>query len=72
MCRWFNSALGHHDFTRSRLTGLAAGSNLRASFCTPAALAGKREWKFRRRNRDNTAELVARYVRTAAEWTDCR
>ena len=28
------------------------------------------EWKIRSRSRHKTAELVARYVRAAEEWTD--
>ena len=34
------------------------------------AIAGTPEWKIRRRSRHRTAELVARYVRAAEEWTD--
>ena len=49
---------------------MCSGHSLRAGFCTAAAIAGKPEWKIRSRSRHKTAELVARYVRTAEEWTD--
>jgi hypothetical protein len=33
-------------------------------------MLGVPEWKIRKRTRHRTAEVVARYVRAAEEWTD--
>ena len=62
--------LGRSEADADELAAICSGHSLRAGFCTAAAIAGKPEWKIRRRSRHKTAELVARYVRTAEEWTD--
>ena len=62
--------LGRSEADADELASICSGHSLRAGFCTAAAIAGKPEWKIRSRSRHKTAELVARYVRTAEEWTD--
>ena len=62
--------LGRSEADADELARICSGHSLRAGFCTAAAIAGKPEWKIRNRSRHKTAELVARYVRTAEEWTD--
>jgi hypothetical protein len=61
---------GASEADADELAELCSGHSLRAGYCTAAALAGTPEWKIRRRSRHRTAELVARYVRAAEEWTD--
>ena len=51
------------------MAGAFSGHSLRSGYCTAAAMAGVPEWKIRRRSRHRTAEMVARYVRAAEEWT---
>jgi integrase len=62
--------LGRSEADADELADMCSGHSLRAGFCTAAAIAGKPEWKIRSRSRHKTAELVARYVRTAEEWTE--
>jgi len=63
-------AVGQSEADADALAELCSGHSLRAGYCTAAALAGTPEWKIRRRSRHKTAELVARYVRAAEQWTD--
>jgi integrase len=63
-------AAGQSEAEADALAELCSGHSLRAGYCTAAALAGIPEWKIRRRSRHKTAELVARYVRAAEQWTD--
>ena len=63
-------ALGHPESEADELAEAFSGLSLRSGYCTAAAMAGVPEWKIRRRSRHRTAEMVARYVRAAEEWTD--
>ena len=63
-------AAGQSEVEADALADLCSGHSLRAGYCTAAAMAGTPEWKIRRRSRHRTAELVARYVRAAEDWTD--
>src|SRR5262249_49167127 len=63
-------ATGATEADAEKLAELCSGHSRRAGYGTAAAMAGTPEWKFRRRSRHKTAELVARYVRAAEEWTD--
>jgi hypothetical protein len=63
-------AAGQSEVVADASAELCSGHSLRAGYCTAAALAGTPEWKIRRRSRHKTAELVARYVRAAEQWTD--
>ena len=63
-------ALGHQESEADELAEAFSGHSLRAGYCTAAAMAGVPEWKIRRGSRHRTAEMVARYVRAAEEWTD--
>jgi hypothetical protein len=62
--------MGASEAEADTLAETCSGHSLRAGYCTAAALAGTPEWKIRRRSRHRTAELVARYVRAAEQWTD--
>jgi integrase len=62
--------LGRPESEADELADTFSGHSLRAGYCTAAAMAGVPEWKIRRRSRHRTAEMVARYVRAAEEWTD--
>lgn len=61
---------GRPESEANELAEAVSGHSLRAGYCTAAAMAGMPEWKIRRRSRHRTAEMVARYVRAAEEWTD--
>jgi hypothetical protein len=63
-------AMGATEADAEALASTCSGHSLRAGYCTAAAMAGTPEWKIRRRSRHRTAELVARYVRAAEQWTD--
>jgi integrase len=63
-------AMGATEADAEALAATCSGHSLRAGYCTAAAMAGTPEWKIRRRSRHRTAELVARYVRAAEQWTD--
>jgi hypothetical protein len=63
-------ANGASEADAGALAELCSGHSLRSGYCTAAALAGTPEWKIRRRSRHRTAELLARYVRVAEQWTD--
>lgn len=63
-------ATGRTEAEANELAGLFSGHSLRAGYATAAAMLGIPEWKIRKRTRHKTAELVARYVRAAEEWTD--
>jgi integrase len=62
--------LGRSEIEADEMADAFSGHSLRAGYCTAAAMAGVPEWKIRRRSRHRTAEMVARYVRAAEDWTD--
>jgi len=47
-----------------------SGHSLRAGFITSAALGGTPDWKIRGHSRHKSADMVAKYVRAAAQWND--
>jgi integrase len=63
-------ATGKSKAEADQLAAKFSGHSLRAGYATAAAMLGVPEWKIRKRTRHRTAELVARYVRAAEEWTD--
>jgi integrase len=52
------------------LAALSSGHSLRAGAITAMALAKVPEHEIRKRSRHTSAEMVARYVRAAAQWKD--
>jgi integrase len=64
------AATGATDDEAEHLRLAVSGHSLRAGVITTMALGGTPEWKIRQHSRHKSADMVARYVRASAAWTD--
>jgi len=58
---------GAMDGEAAQLREAVSGHSLRAGFITSVALGGTPEWKIRGHSRHKSADMVAKYVRAAAQ-----